>query len=404
MQRSTRSRAVNSIFKMFAAALASAQFLVPQAFAQTAPGVSKDTIVIGGIGPLTGPASWVGLGGRDGFILALDEINATGIGGRRIKVVWEDDGGTPSGALAAVKRLVEREKVFAIFGSQTSNGAVAIIDYVMENKVPYFNTTAGSDKLIDPVKKYIFTGASMPISQISKGVVGLALDFHKAKRPAMLSPTDEQGKSFAQWQKKWFEDRGVKVLVNAEHAASDTDFTSQLVQIKAANPDVLVLASAIPAASIILRQARELGLTMQIIGGTSSTGDALPKAAGAAANGYQSAWLAAYHPSDPAPPNQAFLNKYRAKYAAAASGRPNYPDYFGYADAFVVAEALRRAGADLTRDRFVQAVEGIKNFRGTDVSTIRTFAPDSHTGNVVLSFVQVNDGKYQGLNFQAALK
>ena len=404
MQKSTCANAFRHAAKMALAGCLSALVLVSQAFGQAAPGITKDTIVLGGVGPLTGVASWVGLGGRDGFNMALDEINAAGINGRKIRIVWEDDGGTPSGALAAVKRLVEREKVFAIFGSQTSNGAVAIIDYVMENKVPYFNTTAGSDKLIDPVKKYIFTGASMPLSKISKGVVGLALDFHKAKRPAMLSPSDEQGKSFALWQKKWFEDRGVKVLVNAEHAAGDPDFTSQLVQIKAANPDILLLASAIPAASIILRQARELGLTMPIIGGTSSTGEGLPKAAGAAANGYQSAWLAAYHPDDPAPANQAFLAKYRAKYAAAGTGRPNYPDYFGYADAFVVAEAIRRAGADLTRDRFVQAVEGIRNFRGTDVSTARTFSADSHTGNVVLSFVQVKDGKYQALNFQAPLQ
>jgi branched-chain amino acid transport system substrate-binding protein len=374
----------------------------PQAIAQSAPGVTNDTIVIGGIGPVTGPASWVGLGGRDGFMLALDEINAAGIHGRKIKVAWEDDAGTPSGAVAGAKRLVERENVFAIFAAQTSNGAVAIVDYISDNKVPYLQTSAASDKLIVPFQRYIFMGATLPISRISKGVVGLALDHHKAKRPAMLSPADEQGKTFAQFQQKEFEARGVKVLVNAEHAAADTDFTSQLVQIKNANPDILLLASAIPAASIILRQARELGLNIPIIGGTSSTGEALPRAAAAAAEGYQSAWLAPYFPADPSPANQAFLAKYKAKYTTAATGRPNYPDYFGYADAFVLAEALRRAGPNPTREGLVTALESLKGYKGADVASPRSFSATDRVGNSVLFFVQVKSGKYEALNFNAS--
>ncbi len=368
------------------------------------PGVTGDTILLGGIGPLTGPASWVGLGARDGFMLALDEISVAPIHGRKIKIIWEDDGGTPSGAFAAAKKLVEREKVFAIFSGQTSNGAVALIDYLSDNKVPFFNTTAASDKLVNPLRKNIFIGASMPQSRTGEGVVSLAIDYHKAKRPAMLSPSDEQGKSFATWQEKWFNARGVQVVAKAEHAAGDADFTGQLVQIKASNPDILVLASAIPAASIILRQARELGFTIPIIGGSSSTGAALPQAAGPAAEGYQSAWLSPYFLSDPAPENQEFLKKYRSKYSTTASGRPNYPDYFGYADAFVVAESLRRAGRDVTREKFITALESLKDFRGTSVASLRNFSPENHVGNADLSFLVVKNGQFVTMDFHPIIK
>src|SRR6266542_2856804 len=78
-------------------------------------GVSSDTITIGAHGPITGPAAYIGLAGRDGMLLAIKEINAAGgVNGRKIVAVFEDDGHSPTKALAAVKKLVEQDKVFAV--------------------------------------------------------------------------------------------------------------------------------------------------------------------------------------------------------------------------------------------------------------------------------------------------
>jgi branched-chain amino acid transport system substrate-binding protein len=368
----------------------------------TSPGVTADTISFGGIGTMTGPASFVGLGGRDGFQLALDEINATPINGRKIQISWEDDAGAPATALAAAKKLIEQQNLFAIFGSQGSNSAVALIDYADTNKVPFYNTSAGADTLVTPVHKYIFTGASMPISSISKGIVGLALDFKKAKSPAMLSPTDVTGKAFAQWETKWLNDRGVTVVAAEENAPGDVDYTAQLTKIKAANPDLVILNGVIPDVAVILKQAQELGLTMPMIGSTSSSGDAMLAAAGPAANGFQSGWLVPYYATDTSPANQAFIAKYKAKYPNAPVGRPNYLDYFGYADAFVIAEGLKRAGGNPTRESFVNALETISDFKGTDVASPRTFTPTNHAGNTLLSFIEARDGKYVRVEYQAS--
>src|SRR5215475_10553363 len=80
------------------------------------PGVSASTIKIGAFGPITGPAAYIGLGGRDGAGLAINEINAAGgINGRKIEMIFEDDGHSPAKALAAVKKLIDQDEVFAIF-------------------------------------------------------------------------------------------------------------------------------------------------------------------------------------------------------------------------------------------------------------------------------------------------
>jgi len=96
-------------------------------------GVTADTITIGAHGPITGPAAYIGLAGRDGMLLAIKEINAAGgVNGRKITAVFEDDGHTPTKALAAVKKLVEQDKVFAVMSVGGSNATVGAVDYMKE--------------------------------------------------------------------------------------------------------------------------------------------------------------------------------------------------------------------------------------------------------------------------------
>src|ERR1700730_16116421 len=91
-------------------------------------GVTKDAVLIGSYGPITGPAAFIGLGRRDGAALAIQEINAAGgINGRKLQFAFEDDGFSPTKALASVKKLVELDKVFMVFGLSCSNPTVGTI-------------------------------------------------------------------------------------------------------------------------------------------------------------------------------------------------------------------------------------------------------------------------------------
>jgi len=97
-------------------------FIIFSGIAFSQQGVTKDTILIGGFGPLTGPVAWIGLGSRDGINLAINEINsAGGVHGRKLKLIFEDDAASPSRALAAVKKLADQDKVFMLFSGAGSN-------------------------------------------------------------------------------------------------------------------------------------------------------------------------------------------------------------------------------------------------------------------------------------------
>src|SRR5207248_9051052 len=107
------------------------------AFVTQAPaaeqGVTADTIKIGALGPITGPAAYIGLGGRDGMNLAVKEINAAGgVNGRKLQIVFEDDTHSPTKALAAVKKLIDQDNTFAIFCVAGSNATVGSIDFGKE--------------------------------------------------------------------------------------------------------------------------------------------------------------------------------------------------------------------------------------------------------------------------------
>jgi len=130
----------NRLFLAFAICAALA---APPFGAQAAQqGVTDDTITIGAFGPITGPAAYIGLAGRDGAGLAIKEINAAGgINGRKLNMIFEDDGHSPAKALAAVKKLVDDDKVFMLFNVAGSNGT---IDYAKENGLVMFVSFASA--------------------------------------------------------------------------------------------------------------------------------------------------------------------------------------------------------------------------------------------------------------------
>lgn len=106
---------------------------------------AADQIVIGYHGPLTGPASWVGLGGRDGALLAIDEINrAGGINGRPIRMMSYDDAAKASEAEAVTKKMIESDGVFCILGGGVSNMAIVVAGEAHRAKVPYMNGSGAS--------------------------------------------------------------------------------------------------------------------------------------------------------------------------------------------------------------------------------------------------------------------
>ena len=354
-------------------------------------GVTKDQILIGGYGPITGPAAYIGLGARDGCELAIKEINdAGGIHGRKLKLAFEDDGFSPSKALASVKKLVEQDKVFMMMGLSGSNPTVGTVDYSKEAKIPSYAVLASAPQYTHPFNRYLFRGGATESARYGELNAEYLIEFLQAKRIAMLSGTDEnaknEGDNTEKMLEKWY---GMKLLMRAEFKVGDKDFTPQLLQAKAANPDVIITLAQVPEVSILLRQARELGIKQAIMGSPAAVDNGVIAGAGLNAEGYTGGWLSGQFLDSVHPDMVKFREAWGKLHRDAPKGRPNLFDVLGYTEMYVVAEAMKRAGPDLTREKLVDALETIENYKISEIGTPRTFTKWHHIGNFRMQYMVV---------------
>jgi branched-chain amino acid transport system substrate-binding protein len=354
-------------------------------------GITDDTVLIGGYGPITGPATFLGLGARAGAELAIKEINeAGGVNGRKLKMIYEDDGFSPSRALSAVKKLVEQDKVFMIDGLSGSNPTLGAVEYSRQSKVPTYVTVASAPAVTHPFNRYLFRGATTETIRYGELNSEFMIDFFQFKRIAILSGLEENLKTEADETErmlgKWYD---VKPVMRSEFKVGDKDFTPQLLQVKQASPDLVFVVGQIPEASIIIRQARELGLKQPIQVAPSSVDNALIANLGPASEGLIGLWGAGAFLDSGNPDMIKFRAEWSKLNANAPKGRPNLFDVWGYTEMYVIAEGLRRAGHDLTREKFVDALESIKDYRVSEIATPRTFTNWHHIGNLTQQLMVV---------------
>jgi branched-chain amino acid transport system substrate-binding protein len=365
-------------------------------------GVTEDTILIGAFGPITGPAAWIGLGARDGMKLAIKEINeAGGIHGRKVKVIFEDDAASPSRALSAVKKLLGKDEVFMIFSGAGSNSTVGVIDFVKSRKVPMYVCIASAPPVTHPHSKYLFRGGTTETARYGEIYSDFVTQALGAKKIAILSGRDEYPKNEAiattKHLKDWF---GIEPTLREEFNVGDKDFTPQLLAIKKAEPEVIMVFGHPPEGTIILRQARELGLPQPIFGGAALVDTTIPLNAKYAAEGFMGTYLLPLFLDSKDPDMLKFREAYSDEYPNAPRGRPNWCDVMAYGDMYCVAEGLKRAGKDLTREKFIEGLETLRDFRVNRTATPRTFTDKHHIGNLRLQPMVILNGRWLPLAWE----
>ena len=198
------------LFLTFAASLRVAMLAAIPAAAEQ--GVTADTITIGAFGPITGPAAYIGLAGRDGAAMAIKEINAAGgINGRKLNMIFEDDGHSPAKALAAVKKLIDEDKVFMLFNVAGSNGTIGTIDYVKEKGMVMFVSFASAPGVTWPFAKNLFRGGTTEVPRYGELYAEYIVDGLKAQKIGILSGREEypknEGDALTKQLQKWYRDR-----------------------------------------------------------------------------------------------------------------------------------------------------------------------------------------------------
>lgn len=325
--------------------------------AGSAGGGAAKTTKIGVAFTLTGGASVYGQAQKNGVELAVDEINTqNAVPGVRLDPVYEDDGGTPPTGITLFQKLINQDRVMAIIGPTLSNVALAADPIAQQAGVPVLGVSNTATGVTD-IGNFIFRD-SLTEAQVIPGTVRKVKDKLAPKRVAVLYGNDDAfTKSGYDEFKKALDANGLPIVSTQTFAANDKDFAAQLTQIKGANPDALVVSALIAAAVPIVIQARQLvGDKLPIVGGNGFNSPALIQQAAKVADGVIVG--AAWHSSSTNPKSQAFLKNYKAKYRSD-------PDQFAaqaYTGAYLVAEAIRRAGAEPTRDGIRKGYAELKNF------------------------------------------
>jgi len=346
-----------------AVTVATGMALAGAASAQTRTGVTDTTIKIGMTGPLTGPVSIYGYPINNGAIALYRDINAKGgINGRRIEIVHEDGGCDPAKTVAAFKKLIHRDQVFMIHGESCSAAALAAMDEIKENKVPYVVMAATVDKISAPVNPYIFT-TTLPASYDGQIMGNFVASIPNVKRVAIVKHTDEWADSktvlFVDVMKK----SGIEVVTTEQLNRNITDATAQVLKIQQAKVDATAAMLYPAETAVFLRDAEKYGLKGPFLA-TTSVMDLNDLAARAGSpTALKDVYTTAFLKAGPGSPDvKKFEDIYRAQFP---NDKLQALSFYGMSGAVFTIDALTRAGKDLTREGLVAAMEATK---GLDAS------------------------------------
>ncbi len=354
------------------------------ALAATAALSAADPIKLGEYASLTGKEAGFGQTSHQGVVLAIEEINAAGgVLGRKLELTTEDNQTKPGESATVVKKLISRDKVVALIGEVSSGRSLEAAPIAQQAKIPMVAPAATNPK-VTQTGNYIFRVCFIDPFQ-GTVMAKFAKQDLKVKRVAVLSSvSNAYSLGLAKFFKETFTAGGGEIVTEKNLAEGDKDFRAQLTAVKAAGVDAVYVPCYYTEAALIVRQARDLGLTMPFFGGDGWEDEQLLKIGGEAMNGcYYSTHFSAEN-TDPVV--AAFTAKYKARWNNESPGAFSA---LGYDAVYVIAAAIKRAGTTdgpALRD----ALAATKDFPG--ISGTTTIDKDRNASKSA-TIIALKDGK-----------
>lgn len=306
---------------------------------------NNDTIKIGLITPKTGDVAIYGVAVDNAITLAVNEVNAKGgINGKLIEFISYDDKGDAAESMNLFNRLVEVDKIDALLGPVISGTTLAVAPLANEAGMPMVTPTATNAE-VTLGKEYVFRACFIDPYQ-GGAVARYAADNLNAKTSGILYNSGEDYSSgLAETYKAAFEEAGGVITHNYGYTNEDKDFKAVLTKIKADEPEVLYIPAYYNTVGLIAEQAKEVGITAQLLGVDGWDG-VLKNYAEVVEGGVFSNHFAA---DDPSPIVQNFITAYKEAYNEV----PNALAALGYDGAMILFNAIEKAGStdkDAIRD------------------------------------------------------
>jgi branched-chain amino acid transport system substrate-binding protein len=355
------------------------------------PGITDTEITIGLFAPLSGPLAAFGTDALYAAKMWYEETNKKGgIHGRKIKIIVEDDKANPNETVSIVKKLVTVDRVFLLNGGSSTLAAVAAQEFVTREKVPFAMLNAAGDSAVIPPTRYVFGAFGGTQRTVGASIAQFSIEQLKGKKIAYLTHPDEFGAANAAAAQAVAARLGAKIVVLERVSVKVTDVTAPMINVRAANPDIIISTLYPQVSPLIAQKYAEFGMTVPLVMAVQ----AIPVPVVFAKNVGNNDALKNFYYGSPlndltdGPKQQKWIQMYKSYYP---DRKPGAFMTYGLPSAMSIVRALDKAGRDVTRESFIDAMETLDFDTGVLAGPI-AFAKDRRDGHRASIFIKF-DGK-----------
>jgi ABC-type branched-subunit amino acid transport system substrate-binding protein len=350
-------------------------------------GVRQGRIVLGQSAALTGPSAALGQGMRDGILAAFAEANRTGgVKGHQLGLISVDDSYDPDKAIAAVRRLIDQDKVLALVGLVGTPTSVAVEPIAAEEDVPYIGAFTGAEFLRNPYKPNVVNVRASYFQETETMVDHLTKDLG-VTRIAVFFQDDAFGRAGLAGVKRALASRGLQLAALGGYVRGTVAVDDALQTIKAGTPQAVIMIGTYKPSAAFIKLARAAGMNATFINISFVGADALGRELGPAGAGVVVTEVVPF----PGDPSIGVVGRYQA---AMRAFQPDQPPGFvsleGYIVGRVVIAALGRIDGKVTRKALLDQVTsaGSLNLGGITLS----YGPGNNRGSndVFLTEIQAD--------------
>jgi ABC-type branched-subunit amino acid transport system substrate-binding protein len=344
-------------------------------------------IVLGQSAAFSGPAAQLGIQMNKGARIYFDTLNASGgIHGAQVELRTLDDGYEPERCKANTEKFI-KDDVFGLFGYVGTPTCLAALPLVNDSKIPFFGPFTGAEALREPFSKSVFHVRASYYDET--GLIVKQLTTLGLKKIAVFYQNDSYGKAGLEGVKRALKPLGLEPIALGTVERNTVDVAAAVKEIVPRQPDAVVQISAYKSCAAFIREARKAGYGGTFFNVSFVGTQALADELGKEGRGIMVSQVMPFPFSTTTAIAREYLEAVRR---AGADALANYSSMEGYVAAKVIAEGLKRAGRNPSREALVGGLESIQNasFGGFYVD----FGPRRH---VASSFVDLSmlteDGK-----------
>lgn len=343
------------------------------------PGVSDKEIVIGGVGPYTGPAGQLGYTITMGVKLGAEEINARGgINGRRIKVVVEDDQYVPTQSVQALQKLIDVHGVFALAFISGGSHGLAMMPVIERDKLPVINPAVTTEAHYAANRPNVY-GVGMSYQDGAYQMMKLVNKLHPGEKWASIVQDDDSGGPREAGYDRAVKELGLASVLKQRFKPKQMDFSAEALRMKQAGVTAVHLGGLPAINAAIIKELKKQGMNVRLAGLWTDHTPPMLDLAGAEGDGmYIYDFVPAISDKAAAGPFLQLVDKYVPKEDQAKANRYTMLAYVGMK---VLGNAIAACGKDVTRACVSANIEKTKNYSagvGAPVSfgpTARMSAP-----------------------------